>query len=208
MTAMFFAFDGPDGSGKTTQIELAAEWLRASGHEVATCRDPGSTRLGEAVRRLLLDDHEVPIARTSEMLLYMAARAQLVDEVIRPALAAGRHVISDRFLLANIVYQGYAGGVDIEAIRTTGAAATGGLRPDLTIVLDVDDDTAARRMTRALDRMERQGETFRRAVRQGFLTEAATRPGEIVVVDASRAVGEVQQDVQVALRRVLDAARK
>jgi dTMP kinase len=205
---MFFAFDGPDGSGKTTQIELAAEWLRAAGHEVVTCRDPGSTRLGEAVRRLLLDEHEVPIARTSEMLLYMAARAQLVDEVIRPALVAGKVVVSDRFLLANIVYQGYAGGVDIESIRATGAAATGGLRPDLTIVLDVDDDTAARRMTRALDRMERQGETFRRAVRQGFLTEAAARPNEIVVVDASRAVGEVQQDVQSALRRVLDAARK
>ena len=107
---MFFSFDGVDGAGKSTQIRLLADWLRARGREVITCRDPGTTSLGEKLRGLLLEHHDTPIHRRAEMLLYMAARAQLVEEVIRPALQAGRDVLSDRFLLANVVYQAHAGG--------------------------------------------------------------------------------------------------
>src|SRR5690348_17585292 len=106
---MFFSFDGLDGVGKTTQIERFLAWLAERGHDVVRCQDPGSTPLGEAVRELLLG-HRVPIARRAEMLLFMAARAQLVDEVIRPALERGQTVVSDRYLLANAVYQGHAGG--------------------------------------------------------------------------------------------------
>src|SRR6185312_10794193 len=102
---MFVSLDGVDGGGKTTQINLLCEWLRASGKQVVTCRDPGSSPLGEAIRQLLLDRNDLQIARRSEMLLYMAARAQLVDEVIHPALAAGKTVVSDRYLLANVAYQ-------------------------------------------------------------------------------------------------------
>src|SRR5688572_15800240 len=106
---MFFSFDGVDGVGKSTQIQLFCQWLRESGRDVVICRDPGSTPLGEQIRSILLDSHDLAIDRRAEMLLYMAARAQLVEQVIRPALAAGQTVISDRFLIANIVYQGHAG---------------------------------------------------------------------------------------------------
>lgn len=200
---MFFSLDGADGGGKTTQLRLFSEWLRSSGYEVVSCRDPGSTRLGDAIRQLLLDGGGIPIGRRSEMLLYMAARAQLVAEVIAPALAAGKTVVSDRFLLANIVYQGYAGGLDLEAIRQTGQIATEGLEPSLTFVLDVPDEVAASRLNRPLDRMEQQGDAFRAALRQGYLAEAARNPDKIIVVDASRSIDAVQTDLRALASRVL-----
>ena len=123
---MFFSFDGIDGVGQNDkQMQLFCDWLNEQNHEVVTCRDPGSTPLGEQVREILLTSgEETPIAARSEMLLYMAARAQLVDEVIRPALDAGKTVVSDRYLLANVVYQGYAGGLDVAAVRDVGSVAT------------------------------------------------------------------------------------
>ena len=154
---MFLSFDGVDGVGKSTQIELFCRWLEQRGHVVVTCRDPGSTELGEALREIVLQAFETPIHRTSEMLLYMASRAQLVAQVVRPALAAGSVVVSDRFLLANVVYQGYAGGLDVDALWQVGEVATGGLHPDLTFVLDMDVPAAQRRMDRVPDRMEAQG---------------------------------------------------
>jgi len=201
---MFLSFDGIDGVGKSTQIELFCQWLRARGHEVVACRDPGSTAVGEGVRQILLHaDEQTPIGRRSEMLLYMAARAQLVDEVIRPALAAGRVVVSDRFLLANLVYQGYAGGLDVEAIRQVGAVATAGVRPDCTFLLDMPPQAADLRMTRGLDRMERQGDDYRQRLRDGFLAEAARDGGNIVVVDADRPVDAVQAEVRQIAERLL-----
>jgi dTMP kinase len=189
---MFFSFDGIDGSGKSTQIGLFADWLRQRGHDVVACRDPGSTRLGEELRKLLLDRDDLQITRRAEMLLYMAARAQLVDEVIRPALAAKKVVVSDRFLLADVVYQGHAGGLDVEALWQVGQVATGGLEPDMTFVLDLEDAHAAQRLDRPLDRMERQGAAFRTALRGGYLAEAARRPDRIILIDASRNIDEVQ----------------
>ena len=182
---MFFSFDGIDGVGKTTQIELFADWLRQSGHQVVTCRDPGGTQLGESIRQLLLNDFATPIGRRSEMLLYMASRAQLVDQVIRPALHAGQVVVSDRYLLANVVYQGYAGGLDVEALWQIGRTATDGLQPDLTLLLDMPLDKAHARIDRSLDRMEQQGDEFRERLRAGFLAEAARHPDRIAVIDAS-----------------------
>jgi dTMP kinase len=199
---MFFAFDGLDGTGKTTQINLFVEWLRGGGHDVVGCMDPGSTPLGERIRSILLG-HEVPICRTSEMLLFMAARAQMVESVIRPAIEAGKVVVSDRYLLANIVYQGYAGGLDVEVIRQIGCTATGGLLPTLTFVLDLSPAAAAGRMQRELDRMESQGETFQQRLRAGFLAEAVKDPQHIVVIDAARNVDEVQADIRAAAGRLL-----
>ncbi len=199
---MFFAFDGLDGTGKTTQMNLFLEWLRAAGREVVRCIDPGSTPLGEQIRSILLG-HAVPICRTSEMLLFMAARAQLVDTVIRPALQAGQVVVSDRYLLANIVYQGYAGGVDVETIRRIGQTATGGVMPDLVFVLDMPPATAAGRMDRELDRMESQGVEFQERLRAGFLAEAAKAPDHIVIIDAARDINAVQADIRAAAERVL-----
>ena len=196
---MFLSLDGIDGTGKSTQIALLADWLRGAGHDVVPCRDPGSTPLGEAVRQILLDVRATPFARTTEMLLYMAARAQLVAEVIRPALAVGKIVVADRFLLANVVYQGHAGGLDVSELWRIGRTATGGLEPALTIVLDMPPQAAAERLDRPLDRMEQQGDDFRDRLRQGFLSEAGRRPDQIVVIDAARPVAVVQADIRRAV---------
>jgi len=204
---MFLSLDGIDGVGKTTQIELLCEWLRDGGCDVVTCRDPGSTELGDAVRKILLDRDDLRIGRTSEMFLYMAARAQLVEEVIAPALDAGKTVVSDRFLLANVVYQGYAGGLDVETLWQVGRVATAGRTPTLTLVLDMPPEKAAARLDRALDRMERQGDSFRRTLRDGFLAEAARRPRQLVVIDAGRSQADVHDDIRAAVEPVWAAER-
>ncbi|MFN0018476.1 MAG: dTMP kinase [Pirellulaceae bacterium] len=196
---MFYSFDGIDGAGKSTQIGLLADWLRAKGKEVVTCRDPGSTPLGEKLRSLLLDHHDTPIHRRSEMLMYMAARAQLVEEVIRPALAAGKSVISDRYLLANVVYQGHAGGLSPAEVWQVGQVTVAGIMPTLTFLLDIPAATAAARFSRALDRMESQGLEYMERVRQGFLLEAAKRPEEIVVIDATAAADVVHNNIVAAV---------
>ncbi|MGO8691003.1 MAG: dTMP kinase [Thermoguttaceae bacterium] len=201
---MFFSIDGGDGAGKSTQVALLCQWLRQQGHEVMACRDPGSTALGEAVRDILLQRHDLHIDRRSEMLLYMAVRAQLVEELIRPALAAGKIVVSDRYLLANVVYQGHGGGLDVETLWSIGRVATGGLFPDLTIVLDMPMEAAAVRIRRQRDRMEQQGDGFHARVREGFLAEAARRPEQIAVVDASRSIEEVQAEIRAAAAKVLE----
>jgi dTMP kinase len=201
---MFFSFDGMDGGGKTTQVARFCEWLRSQGFEVVACRDPGSTRLGDAVRQILLESRGAPIGRRSEMLLYMAARAQLVEEVVAPALSEGCTVVSDRFLLANVVYQGHAGGLDVDEIWRVGRIATGGLMPDLTFVLDLPLADAAARIARPLDRMEQQGDAFRAAVRAGYLAEAARLGDAIKVIDAARTAAEVAAEIQAFARQRLE----
>ena len=201
---MFFSIDGCDGTGKSTQMDRFCQWLRSMGHDVLTCRDPGSTPLGESIRGLLLDRTDLRIDRRSEMLLYMAARAQLVEEVIRPALAAGKTVVSDRYLLANVVYQGHAGGLDVKTLWEVGRVATGGLMPDLTLLLDMPSEAAAARLDRTLDRMEKQGDAFHARVRQGFLDEAARQPDRIAVIDAARTIDEVWGDIQEVAGRLLE----
>jgi dTMP kinase len=200
---MFISIDGVDGCGKTTQIRLLAEWLGGLGHQVVTCRDPGSTPLGEAIRGLLLDRHDLNIHRRSEMLLYMAARAQLVEEVIRPALEQGKIVLSDRYLLANVVYQGHAGGLSVPDLWSVGRLAVAGLMPDLTVVLDLPPASAAARMQRPLDRMEQQGDSFHLRVRQGFLDEVRQHPDKTRVIDANRGIDEIQVDLRAAVGRLL-----
>jgi dTMP kinase len=200
---MFFSFDGIDGVGKTTQIEKFCDWLRSQGRETVTCRDPGGTPLGEAVREVLLQRNDLEISRMSEMLLYMAARAQLVEQIIQPALAAGKTVVSDRYLLANVVYQGHAGGLDVPQLWQIGQFITRGVQPDLTFLLDMPPAAAAGRIQRELDRMEQHGDDFRERVRNGFLAEAARRPQQIVVIDASRSIDEVHSAIRAAAQRVL-----
>jgi dTMP kinase len=198
---MFYSFDGIDGAGKSTQISLLADWLRAKGKEVVTCRDPGSTELGEKLRGLLLEHHGTPIHRRSEMLMYMAARAQLVEEVIRPALAAGESVISDRYLLANVVYQAHAGGLSPDEVWQVGQVTVAGIMPTLTFILDLPAAIAAARFNRAPDRMEAQGLEYMEKVRQGFLLEAARRPKKIVVIDATAASETVHKRVISSIER-------
>ena len=197
---MFLSIDGLDGCGKSTQLRLLADWLVAQGRQVVLCRDPGSTPLGEQIRALLLDRHDLAIHRRSEMLLYMAARAQLVEELIRPALAAGKTVLCDRYLLANVVYQGHAGGLDVPPLWAVGRIAVDGVMPALTIVLDLPPAVAAARLQRPLDRMEKQGDAFHARVREGFLAEAARQPASILVVDAAASIDEVQATLREAVQ--------
>ncbi|MFZ5830553.1 MAG: dTMP kinase [Planctomycetota bacterium] len=191
---LFLSIDGGDGGGKSTQLRLLDDWLCQRGRDVVTCRDPGSSPLGEAVRELLLHRHDLAIHRRSEMLLYMAARAQLAEEIVRPALEQGKVVISDRYLLANVVYQGYGGQLDVESLWQVGAVAVGGLMPQKTIVLDVPPEVAAARLSRTLDRMEQQGAEFHARVREGFLVEARRRE-DIAVVDASGSIEAVHAEI-------------
>jgi dTMP kinase len=200
---VFFSLDGVDGAGKSTQVSMFCEWLTGQGHRVVACRDPGSTPLGEAVRGLLLDRRDLTIGRRGEMLLYMAARAQLVDEVIRPALERGESVVSDRFLLANVVYQAHAGGLDVGQVWEVGQIATAGVSPDLTFVLDLEVNVAIGRLNRQPDRMEAQGPAFLARVREGFRAEAARQPDRIVLIDAARDPQSVQAEIrQIAMRRL------
>jgi dTMP kinase len=203
---MFFSLDGPDGVGKSTQLVLIAEWLKSQGVSVITCRDPGSTSLGERVRAILLDRSSSPISPRAEMLLYMAARAQLVSEVIRPALDSGRVVLSDRYLLANVVYQGHAGGLDPAELWRIGMTAVDGLLPRRTVILDLDPHAASARINRPPDRMEQRGLAYQARVREGFLLEARGRPDELIVVDASRPIDRVQDDLRAIIAAELGLA--
>lgn len=195
----FVSFDGVDGGGKTTQIATLADRLRRQGHEVLTCRDPGSTELGERVRDILLGSTDLAIGFRAEMLLYMAARAQLVEQVIRPALEAGQTVISDRFLLANVVYQGYAGGLNVESLWQVGLTATGGLLPDMTFVLDIDPRRGAARRHGKADRLEQRSEAYFDQVRAGFQTEARRDPLRYQLIDADQPVEVVQAAIERAM---------
>ena len=190
---MFITLDGGDGCGKSTQIQRLAEKLQSQGYEVVCCRDPGSTPLGDALRDILLNRHELHIADITEVFLFTAARAQLVREVIRPALESRKIVLSDRFLISTFVYQCHAGGVPKEVLESISAAAVGETLPDVGIVLDIPCEVAAGRMGHraAPDRMERKGEEYHRLVREGFLKYAAAEPERYVVVDATPSPNEV-----------------
>jgi dTMP kinase len=202
---LFLSLDGIDGGGKSTQCRLLADWLRHRGHDVVTCVDPGGTPLGERLRDILLHQRG-DLSPASEALLFMAGRAQLVATVIRPNLEAGRTVISDRYLLANVVYQGYGGGLDTEQLWQVGRLSTGGLEPDLTFVLDLLPAVAATRRQRPVDRIESRDDAYHARVRQGFLTEAARLPDRVQVVDASPPTGVVHAQICSAVAR-LEARR-
>ncbi len=192
---MFIALDGGDGSGKTTQITLLAERLKKDGYEVLVCREPGSTVLGEAIRQILLDFQSLNINRRSELFLFMAARAQLLEEIVQPALDAGKFVLVDRFFLSTVVYQGYALDGSTAEIWTMGQTAIGKCYPDLTFLLDLAPEVAIERIEHPLDRIEAKGIEFHQKVRVGFkkaLEEFDQYfPGKGFLVDASRSMLDV-----------------
>ena len=194
---MFITLDGGDGCGKSTQTRLLAEKLQSQGHSIVCCRDPGSTLLGDVVRNTLLNRQELHIADITEVFLFMAARSQLVREVIRPALAGGEMVLSDRFLISTFVYQCYAGGVPEEVLQSINAVAVGKTVPDLGIVLDIPYEIAFERLGHraAPDRMECKGEVYHRRVREGFLKYAAAESNRYVVIDATPSPDEVAESI-------------
>jgi dTMP kinase len=200
--APFISLDGLDGTGKSTQCRLLADWLRAQGYQVTECADPGGTMVGDILRDLLLNRRQ-EMSLPCEALLFMASRAQLTAEVIQPALDAGRAIISDRFVLANVVYQGHAGGLDPACLWELGRLATGGLKPDLTIVLDLPINLALVRRQGPADRVESRAQAFHERVRTGFLAEAHRCPERIRVVDADQPIAVVHERICQEVSRVL-----
>lgn len=204
---MFITFEGGEGSGKSTQIGILARRLEAAGLAVRTLREPGGTEVGEAVRHILLDPEHAGLDARAELLLYEAARAQLVAEVIEPALEAGEVVLCDRFFDSTTAYQGYARSLPLDEIDSLNAIATGGVVPDRTLVLDIDPEVGVERATaESVDRLEAEDMAFHRNVRAGFLAVAAAEPGRVRVVDADGTQAEVAQRVAAALADV-DALR-
>lgn len=192
----FVVLDGPDGCGKSTQVRLLAEWLHERGKMVTAYRDPGTTAVGEKLRSILLDSAELKIPANVEALLFMAARVQLWQEHIAADLATGTWVVMDRWISSTCAYQGFAGGFGIEKVIQLGQDCLPRVWPDLTIVLDIDTETAAGRMDRALDRMEQKGREYHAKVREGFLTLVRMQPEHVKVVDAAQSIEVIQQQVQ------------
>lgn len=206
---MFVTFEGSDGSGKTTQIHLLADHLRTAGHTVLTTREPGGTRIGDGIRQLLLDLAHTEMHARAETLLFNAARAQIVAEVIRPALAAGKTVLCDRFADSTLAYQGYGHQQDIAELQPLIAYATGGLRPDLTVFLDIPPEDGIRRNRGRADgdwnRLDAQELSFYQRVEAGYRHLIAQEPERWAVIDATRSRDEVHHDVVRAVQRKLPA---
>jgi len=202
----FITFEGPEGGGKSTQLHRLAADLAAKGYSVWTTREPGGTRLGELIRPILLGRQQTRMTAWSEALLFTAARAQHVEEVIRPRLQGGELVLCDRYADSTLAYQGYGRGLDLESLRRLQEQATGGLRADLTILLNLPVETGLSRIPRpAQDRLDRETSAFHQRVRAGYLEMAAADPGRWHEVNA--AVGE-EQVAQRILELVGDALQQ
>ena len=219
----FLVFDGPDGSGKTTQFRRFAGHCRAAGVAVCEVREPGGTFVGEQIRAVLLNPDNDDMSLRCEMMLYMASRAQLVEETIRPALKRGEIVLADRFISSTLAYQGTAGGLTPDEILQVGDVAIGHRWPDLTVIFDVDETTAAKRMhggaanaeskkkrrrrapahgpTLFSDRMELKGADFHARVRRGFLDQAQAEPDKYLLIDASGDADSVFEALLEGLRQ-------
>jgi dTMP kinase len=194
---MFITFEGSEGSGKTSQIPLLVESLRARGLSVLATREPGGTRIGDQIRSVLAAlDNDAMIART-EALLFLAARSQLVEEVIRPQLTLGGVVVSDRYGDSTLAYQGYGRGLDLSILRQMLSFATTGLKPDLTLLLDLDVETGLRRRAAGGDwnRLDACDLDFYQRVRQGYLALVEAEPARWVIIDANRPVAAVQAEI-------------
>jgi dTMP kinase len=210
----FITFEGPDGSGKTTQVHALYEHLRGEGYPVLLLREPGGTDIGNQIRNVLHDVKNVQMLPTTELLLYSASRAQLVGQVIRPALADGRAVLCDRYAESTLAYQGYGHNLDLELLRAVMAFATGGLRPDLIVYLDIDVETGLRRKqmdfrqgTGEWNRMDQKELDFHQRARSGYLHMAQAEPERWFVLDAAQPLASVQGAIRERVTRLLAEKR-
>lgn len=210
MRGLFVSFEGVEGSGKSTQIDLAVQALKGRGCDVYVTREPGGTPLAERIRELILNETADPPVDRAEMFLLQAARAQHVDRVIIPKLEDGALVVCDRFFDSTIAYQGYARGLDLPMVHSCVRVATGGLEPDVTIVLDMPPAQGLERQFADMfahhdrNRMESEALDFHESVRRGFLEQAAANPNRIKVLDASKSVAQVHKKVMAALAPAVD----
>jgi dTMP kinase len=195
---MFISLEGPEGSGKTTQLPLLADFLRQHGREVLTTREPGGTSIGEQVRTILHNLENKEMKPRTEILLFQASRAQLVEQVIRPHLKMGGIVLSDRYADSTLAYQGYGHQIDIESLRVLVTFATGGLKPDLTILLDVEVETGLRRkeLKGEWNRLDAYDLEFHHRVRQGYHQLVKAEPERWKVIDASQSPTKVQDELR------------
>ncbi len=191
---MFITFEGADGCGKTTQLELLAQYLTKEGKEVLTTREPGAKGLGERIRDILLN-YDGEVSDRCESFLFLADRAQHIDTIVNPAVAAGKIVLCDRHIDSSVAYQGYGRGLDIDQIDRLNMLATNGRRPDLTFVFDIDVETSMKRVGKEKDRMESAGVDFFNRVRNGYLQLAKQEPDRIRVLDATKSIEEIHKDV-------------
>ncbi|RLC81811.1 MAG: dTMP kinase [Chloroflexi bacterium] len=201
--AVFITFEGPDGSGKTTQIRLLAEWLREQGHEVVLTREPGGTEIGDQIRTVLHDPYNTAMDARTEILLYSASRAQHVAQLIRPSLAAGKIIISDRYADSTLAYQGYGRGLDLEVLRAVTSFATGGLTPALTVYLNITPEEGLQRRRLGGDewnRLDAEALEFHQRVRAGYLELVKQGTERWAVIDAARSVEEVQAEIRTVVQ--------
>lgn len=207
---MFITFEGPEGAGKSTQVRLLADHLRQQGQAVVVTREPGGTPIGDQIRHVLHSTDNTAMAPTAEMLLYAASRAQLVSEVIRPALAAGSIVLCDRYADSTMAYQGYGRGLDRDMLAALTEIATGGLAPDLTLFLDLDVERGlARRRNEGeeMNRLDLEALDFHRRVRTGYQKLAAAEPGRWCRLDADQPAQAVQAEIRQVVARRMAAQR-
>ncbi|HAZ39930.1 MAG TPA: dTMP kinase [Exiguobacterium sp.] len=197
MKGTFITVEGPDGAGKTTQLQLLNDVLKEKGYNVMMTREPGGTRVGNEIRSLILNPDFEEMKEMTEILLYAASRAQHVEELIRPALEAGTIILCDRFVDASLAYQGYGLGLPIDLVRHINDSATGGLAPDRTYLFDLTvTDSKKRMMDRgALDRIEQRDDAFRARVYDGFKQIAASDPERVQIVQANRSIEVIHQDL-------------
>jgi dTMP kinase len=206
----FITFEGPDGSGKTTQLQMLCRYLVRRGWPVLLVREPGGTDIGDQIRTVLHDTRNVSMLPNAEVLLYSASRAQLVGQVIRPALEAGSVVLCDRYAEATMAYQGYGHGLDLELLRAITTFATGGLRPDLIVYLDIEIEKGLQRKKSSFqagqgewNRMDQKELDFHRRARTGYLQMAAAEPERWFILDATRSIASLQDSIRRRVKHLL-----
>lgn len=211
---MFITFEGTEGSGKTTQVNLTMQYLRDKGHDVLLTREPGGTLVGDSIREILLNKDTVQLSPRAELLLFNASRAQLVDQVLRPHLEAGGVVLCDRYVDSSVAYQGYGHGLDVQDVIHAVNIATGGLMPDVTIFLDLTPEEGLKRRAESslfgeeFNRIDAMSIAFHQRVYQGYTDIGRAEPKRWVRIDAAQSPEQVQRDIVAALEKRFKAHKK
>lgn len=202
---LFITFEGADGCGKTTQMDLLANFLENKGYDIILTREPGAKGLGEKIREILLN-YDGEVSDRCESFLFLADRAQNIDTIVKPAVNSGKIVLCDRHIDSTVAYQGYGRGLDLNRINMLNNLAVNGVKPDLTFVFDIDIETSMQRVGKEKDRMEKSGKEFFNKVREGYLSIAKLEPDRVKVIDASRSIDEISKNVIDIIEQTLSAS--